>query len=446
MYLTSLELENFKIFKQETFNFKKITLLTGTNSSGKSTVINAITSALQTKEPGIFPIKFDNYGDMTKLGGFKEIVNGGKGNKKFAMKLVFESATEKLELKGKYRYSASGNHILPYDVVVDTESAKLELKWKTTEIGYQVKKTVKNTDNLEGIQKILAKFTKVVHAGTKGKRDDSKIEDMLKGMISSTDWVSLKSRKPLDIIEELEKGINFQTTLQDIKTKFSAIKKHFSYIGPIRAYPSRHYESDNLYTSVNNTGSNAYSFVIDWKQHSSKKYNKLISDMRLIKLVNDIDTSPIRDDLVQLNIQPHGHKEKVNVTDVGFGISQLLPILVANIELPDNSTMLINQPEVHLHPSGQAELATYFNQNLLKRHYIIETHSEYLINRFRLLVAQGKLKQEDINIIYIDNIKGEPDVSNISINKDGNLIGAPDSFFETYFIDTSDLIYAGLDE
>jgi len=106
--------------------------------------------------------------------------------------------------------------------------------------------------------------------------------------------------------------------------------------------------------------------------------------------------------------------------------------------------LLVNQPEVHLHPSSQALLANYFVHESRERNFIIETHSEYLINRLRLLVAQNEISSKDVSIVYIDNGDEGPEVSNIRIDKDGALIGAPDAFFDTYYADGNALVLASL--
>ena len=114
---------------------------------------------------------------------------------------------------------------------------------------------------------------------------------------------------------------------------------------------------------------------------------------------------------------------------MGYGVSQVLPILTEMLR-PDGPHMfLLQQPEIHLHPSAQAALGTLFCSMASsgKQQIIVETHSDHLIDRVRMAVrdrAPG-LKPEDVSILYFE--RGELDVKirSISIDEQGNITGAP---------------------
>ena len=126
--------------------------------------------------------------------------------------------------------------------------------------------------------------------------------------------------------------------------------------------------------------------------------------------------------------------------DVGFGVSQLLPILIANIALEKAGTLLVSQPELHLHPSAQAALANYFVRRFKshQRKYIIETHSEYLLNRFRLLVAKSQIPPNEIVIYHTTPENGSFTPRRITISNDGTLIRLQ-NYFDTYRTDVLDI-------
>src|SRR5262249_6761432 len=143
----------------------------------------------------------------------------------------------------------------------------------------------------------------------------------------------------------------------------------------------------------------AIAILYEWKRHDHKKFRELILLIEMLKLATKVEAKSSLDEILRLNIQPFLHKDRFSIADVGFGISQVLPVLMADVALPKDSTLAVNQPEVHLHPSSQAMLGNYFASRLDRRNYIIETHSEYLINRLRLLVVKGDLATEDVSII-----------------------------------------------
>ena len=127
-----------------------------------------------------------------------------------------------------------------------------------------------------------------------------------------------------------------------------------------------------------------------------------------------------------------------NIMDVGYGVSQSLPILV-DIHSHRDSLFLLQQPEVHLHPRAQAELATVF-VNSARKHgnsFMIETHSDHIVDRMRILVRQGKISAEDISILYFEPVKNAVQIHNIEVDGNGNLENAPPGYRD-FFLRESD--------
>ena len=152
---------------------------------------------------------------------------------------------------------------------------------------------------------------------------------------------------------------------------------------------------------------------------------------------------------LQVKVQSGPH---VNVMDVGYGISQSLPILVKLLvnqrmrRIPGrmdntNCTFLLQQPEVHLHPRGQAELASLFVKMVKKQRsrFLIETHSDFVIDRVRISVRQGLIRPEDVSIIYFEPQGNAVSLHNISIDEHGNLQGAPPGY-RSFFLKETDLL------
>ena len=129
-----------------------------------------------------------------------------------------------------------------------------------------------------------------------------------------------------------------------------------------------------------------------------------------------------------------------NVIDVGYGVSQVLPLAVAALLKTTTRTFLFQQPEVHLHPRAQAELSTLF-RNLIKLHVldtnglalaplqlIVETHSDHLIRRVRNDVRRGKWDTDDVSILFFEKKGLESHIHEIRVDGDGNLQNAPSSY------------------
>ena len=130
-----------------------------------------------------------------------------------------------------------------------------------------------------------------------------------------------------------------------------------------------------------------------------------------------------------------------SLLDIGFGISQFLPILVADLQLGKNSTLFVAQPEIHLHPSVQASVADYFINRAVKsnKRYIIETHSEYLLNRIRSAIVKGRIEKKDIAVYYFENTTEGSLTYEIQFTKKGQILNAPKGFFDTYMMDVVDI-------
>jgi predicted ATPase len=116
-------------------------------------------------------------------------------------------------------------------------------------------------------------------------------------------------------------------------------------------------------------------------------------------------------------------------------------LLVADLQLGKNSTFMTSQPEIHLHPRIQAEYVNHLVKSAKSsnKRYVIETHSEYLLNRFRLLIAKGKIKSEDVAVYYLTRSGTHVRSYRLTFEKDGTIRGAPKGFFETYMMDAMEI-------
>ena len=142
-------------------------------------------------------------------------------------------------------------------------------------------------------------------------------------------------------------------------------------------------------------------------------------------------------DPFQLQIKVKG--PKANVIDVGYGVNQLLPILVRMFNAPRMMTFLMQQPEVHLHPRGQAELSSLL-VDLVRRmehKFIVETHSDYMVDRTRIEIMKKRISPEDVSLIYLEPSGNSVKVHNIEFDDQANLLGVPDGYRE-FFLRESD--------
>jgi hypothetical protein len=119
-----------------------------------------------------------------------------------------------------------------------------------------------------------------------------------------------------------------------------------------------------------------------------------------------------------------------NLVDVGYGVSQALPILVDTIlRASKNQLFLLQQPEVHLHPRAQAELGSFFARQAGRRgRFVIETHSDYLVDRVRMEVRQGRLRPEDVSLLYFERQKTGATIYNLELDRSGTIVNPPPGY------------------
>ena len=145
----------------------------------------------------------------------------------------------------------------------------------------------------------------------------------------------------------------------------------------------------------------------------------------------------------QVQVRRFDHRLKGpqrNLIDVGYGVSQVLPV-VTELLRPDASPLfLLQQPEVHLHPSAQAALGSLFCRVASPdRQLIVETHSDHLLDRVRMEVRDGEsnLKPEDVSILYFERGDLDVNIHSIRIDEMGNILGAPDGYRRFFLEETT---------
>ncbi|MBA8877227.1 AAA family ATPase [Phyllobacterium myrsinacearum] len=147
----------------------------------------------------------------------------------------------------------------------------------------------------------------------------------------------------------------------------------------------------------------------------------------------------------QLQVTTEGLTKKHDLTNVGVGVSQVLPIVVSCLLAKKGSLMLFEQPELHLHPRVQARLADFFYAvGVSGKQCILETHSEYMIDRFRLRIAEEEenVLQNMLKIYFTERHEGETSCREVKISKYGAVIDWPKDFFEQSQIETRKIIEA----
>ncbi len=122
-----------------------------------------------------------------------------------------------------------------------------------------------------------------------------------------------------------------------------------------------------------------------------------------------------------------------NLIDVGYGVSQILPILVDMLDGSEVSRLyLLQQPEVHLHPRAQAQLGSFLSDIVTQtqHHVAVETHSDYLIDRVRMSIRDERIPitAEDVSLLYFEHTGSEVGIHEITLDRNGDILDPPPSY------------------
>ena len=155
-----------------------------------------------------------------------------------------------------------------------------------------------------------------------------------------------------------------------------------------------------------------------------------------IKALGRYETDPF-----QIRVRTKG--PQANLVDVGYGVSQALPILVEALRSEPGSIHLMQQPEVHMHPRSQAALGSFLaglaaNQ---QKQFIVETHSDYLVDRVRMDIRDGhSIRPDDVVLLYFERSGSSVVIHPITIDSAGNLVGEPNTYREFFLTEERRLL------
>lgn len=234
---------------------------------------------------------------------------------------------------------------------------------------------------------------------------------------------------------ELLSSNPFSNYIKEVITKYSKFfleqlkDTQVNHVSPLRAFPQRYYllEKSAQHNVLNATDGSQLAEILKNNPLILKSVNSYFEEFGI-----RISTAKTNDIIHRITVKQDN--VTVELTDVGFGISQVLPIIVQALLSPENSITIIEQPEIHLHPKMQAWLTTVlvgisFENN---KRFLIETHSDTIIKRLQLLMLDPnvKLDQKSLDIYHLERISsGKTTLTNVPLNDVGE-ISWPKGFME----------------
>jgi hypothetical protein len=240
-----------------------------------------------------------------------------------------------------------------------------------------------------------------------------------------------------DLVDSLEMA--WRQRSNAFRTELATTLDSLFYLGPLRRAPARfHIVSGARRTSVGREGEYAAE-LLSRRPELVSKVNGWLSRLNIpysldATTVLEEDVTTTLGDVVVLVLTDVRSGLKVSPGDVGFGISQLLPIVVQTLVGTD-STICVEQPEIHVHPRLQSEVADLLidaTRSDRNNQLIVETHSEHLMLRLQARVREGKIAPERIAVLYVDSdVDGAARIIKLRLDDEGAFIDEwPQGFFE----------------
>lgn len=461
MKITELRMANFRCFSEAELRMAPITLVTGANSAGKTSLFAPLLAAAQTDGT---PAMLSPNGRHIQMGDFVDMVH--RHQKAQDIRFGFDAAVssdEVISIDSTFDFNPQERTPRLKELSIRGAYFSIEIERRVKEYvgSYEIRpqesehfRRMRNDRRLAAFREML----RMTHdALTKDKGPDkSEAEDAPSPQEPTDDLVlagSITFAEPrhfqTSILDYTASNIDEVLVRMTLSGQIDSLANFFresvGHIDSFRLAPQRtYYESSRASVKISRYGDNCVEQMSRWEAENAPEAAELRKHLKELGVLADFKIRRLRGGRLELAGKPKTSAVMTSLTDLGFGTSQVLPVLVAINQLEPGSLFSVSQPETHLHPEVQARLANYFVRLTKERNmsFVVETHSEYLINRLRLLVAKREIAQEDVSVVYVTNSGTEATVCPLELRSDGSIDGAPVDFFETYMMDVMDLALA----
>lgn len=394
--ITSLQLKNFKCFGDSgNIDFSRITLLTGANGTGKSSVMQSLLMLAQSVKSNVDADGLHIIGDYVRLGSYQDIVNTHSKKKGIDIRIQSESNNVKHVFDSSYDANPS-----------DT----------------------------------VARFTKLT------EDNHNYIQEISESDFYTSDGQQLKDQdgkaikvKAGDFSKDFSSDFNVEP-IKDLAT-FSEVKNIY-YLKADRHGPRDAEQIQNLasYSDVGPKGEYVFNVLhnqgLDFQKDVQKELSSIMGGANMELKQDDLGYHLLMDSV--------DGAEAYKQINVGFAYSYVLPIVVATLISKPKGKILIENPEAHLHPKAQSQLMYFLYDQAKKRdiQVIIETHSDHILNCCLVGLAEEKLSVGDISIYYFSReSKGKnTKATKIVCTPNGRIENAPAGFFDQMEIDLDILL------
>lgn len=431
--LTHLHVSNFKAWKTLDIQLGRVTGLFGTNSSGKTSILQFLLMLKQTKNATDRGLVLDLGGpdQLVNLGTFKDMVHKHQDELPLEWTINW-SLNKSLKI---YNPSGKRHEVLFQDDALET-SAKVTFKNQEMKSQFLAYRFAKHSFEM------MPKDSGKEYILNSNSENGTKFQFIRQQGRAWTLPSPIKTHLFPDQAKTYHQNADF---LSFFESEYESMMDQIYYLGPLREYPKREYQwSGARPFDVGSRGERTVDAILSattrgetrnlGKRTKYKTFQEIIAYwLKELGLIQAFEIKEIAEgsNLYRAIVKRDKESPEAFLTDVGFGVSQVLPALVLLYYVPEGSTILMEQPEIHLHPSVQSGLADVILQVAKHRNIqvIVESHSEHLLRRFQRRIAEEQYPADELKLYFCNSAEGVSKLSYLNIDLFGEIGNWPENFF-----------------
>jgi predicted ATPase len=440
--LTELHFTNFKSWPQAKMECGMITGVFGTNSSGKTSLLQFLLLLKQTKDATDRAIALELNSDLVELGTIKDAIHKHDEDKSIKFKVSFRL---------RVMHSLTDPSEKRTSVITRGEELSLE-----SEIGVRRRAPY--------AKKITYSFGSL-NFKLEQRDEESRGFDLVANSsgdnLSTFRFVRTQGRawqlpgpiKSYAFPDQARTFFQNSGFLADLEKFYEEALDNVYYLGPLREPPVREsFWARSRPTDVGRSGEKTIDAILSATEGGETRnlkpkarllpFQEMIGYwLRAMGMIDSFRVEEIADgsNIWKAHVRTRPGASEVQLTDVGFGVSQVLPVITLLQYVPEGSTVVLEQPEIHLHPLAQAALADVIIQAATHRkvQVILESHSEHLLLRLQRRIAEQAVSANDVKLYFCDAPRGVSTLTPLELDLFGNIRNWPDKFMGDAFGETA---------
>ncbi len=426
---------NFHGFEDtNSLEIRPVTVLLGSNNCGKSSTFLPLLLLKQTLEDDHELPFLSTRGNIVSAGAYADLVHNGDTNLdiQFSIRFPYSEPPRREDCTSAFHYPPARLDVL-FSCDGSTGLPELTTFTVLNQVGEKMFTRRKKNGNysIEGMGfrsgSLNSEFDRHLRRNF--------IADRPRGFLfRSIEAVMAASRESThDGKRESSQSVNdYWRTLDHTMYRVVDLLSSIKYLGPLREPPHRLYEVASLRPpGVGQRGERSAELL-----HTIASDSKLMGELQYwlerFRFTERLSTEEFAPGGFSVYMTPPGTNHRINYSDMGFGLSQVLPLILQVITAKLSDVLICEQPEIHLNPSLQSVLANMF-VDLANRGgtSIIETHSEHLLLRLRRLVANGEIDAEKVALYYVERHGDVSSIRSVEIESNGHIDHKswPEGFF-----------------